>query len=130
MKTTLENNIRKQTQQELDAGYLGVFKVVRVNVNTFRPPETVANMANAIASLDMEAARIEKEIALAGKRTSLAAQNSLIDATALRSAVDATKLTPEQLTAWRNAKAYGEQAAAMGAKAAPVVEPAKQPAAK
>lgn len=125
-----EANIKKQVQKELDAGYPGVFTVVRVNVNNFRPTETVSNLANALASLDMESSRIDKEVALASKRTSLAAQTALIDAKALRDAADATKLTPEQLIAWRNAKSYGEQAAAMGAKAAPVVEPSKQPAAK
>ena len=126
--TDYEKAIKDQAQKELDAGYPGVFNVVRANVNNFKPPESVSRQANAMANLSLESERLDKEMQLTNQREKMAEQAALIDARALRKAADDTHLTAEQLTAWRNAKSYAEQAAAMGQKASPVVDPGKQPA--
>jgi hypothetical protein len=124
-----EDEIKLQVQKELDAGYPGVFQIVRVNVNNIRLPEAVARQASSMANLEMENDRLDKELSLTAKRETMAKQSALIDAKALRAAADETKLTPEQVTAWKNAKSYADQAAAMGAKATPIID-AKGPAPK
>lgn len=125
-----ELKIKEQVQKELDAGYPGVFQIVRVNVNNLQVPEAVMKQATAMANLDMETERIEKEMSLTAKREAMQKQHALIDAKALKSAISETGLSAEQITAWKNAKSYGEQAQAMGAKAAPTLETGKQPSPK
>lgn len=124
-----EEEIKLQVQKELDAGYPGVFQIVRVNINNIRLPDAVAKQASSMANLDMENERLDKEMSLTAKRETMARQSAMIDAKALRAAVEETKLNPEQVTAWRNAKSYAEQAAAMGARGVPLVD-AKAPAPK
>lgn len=125
-----ENAIKIKVQTELDAGYPGVFKLVRVNVNNLRLPEGVMKQATAMANLDMEKERIAKEMELIGQRKALKEQETLIDAEALKSSMAKTGLQAKDIIDWKNAKSYGEQAAAMGSKAAPVIDPARQPASK
>lgn len=126
---TYEKEILAQVQKELESGYPGVFQVVRVNVNNIKLPDSVAKQASAMANLEMETERLDKEMSLTAKRETMASQAALIDAKALKTAIETTRLTAEQLTAWKNAKSYAEQAAAMGSKAAPVLD-ARAPAPK
>lgn len=129
-QTAFETEVKKQVQLELDKGYPGVFQVVRVNVNNLKLPAAVADQASKMAMLEMENERIDRELQLAQKRQQAADQAAAIDAKALRQAMQATGLSAEQLIAWKNAKSYGEQAAALGAKATVTIEAAKQPPAK
>lgn len=104
--TQYEADILAQAQKELDAGYPGVFKLVRVNVNHFIPPAAIRDQANRTAALKSEAERNAEETKLIDQRKQLEASKTLIEANALRSAAAATGLSPEQIIAWKNARAY------------------------
>lgn len=104
--TTYETQIKTQAQIELEAGYPGVFKLIRVNVNHFIPPASIRDQANRTAALKSEAERNTEEQKLIDQRTKLEASKALVEARALRDAVKDTGLTAEQLIAWKNARAY------------------------
>ena len=85
---------------------------------------------NAIAALKVEAQRIDQAQTLIVKQSELAAAKAVLEANALRAAMDASHLTAEQLIAWKNARAYETQARAIGESATRTVEVARQPTAK
>ena len=124
-----EKLILAQAQGELDAGYPGVFKLIRINVNHFTPPAAIRDQVNAIASLRVEAQRIEQAKLLIKQQTELESARAVVEATALRTAMDASHLSAEQLIAWKNARAYEIQAKAIGETAVRVIEPTRPPAA-
>ena len=125
-----EQAILQQAQSELDRGYPGVFKLIRINVNHFTPPSAIRDQVNAIAALKVEAQRIDQAQTLIRKQSELESARAVLEANALRAAVDASHLTPEQLIAWKNARAYETQARAIGESAVRTVEAARQPSAK
>jgi hypothetical protein len=125
-----EQAILQQAQNELNRGYPGVFQLIRINVNHFTPPAAIRDQVNAIAALKVEAQRIDQAQTLITKQTQLEAAKAVLEATALRAAMDASHLSAEQLTAWKNARAYETQARAIGESATRTVEVARQPAAK
>jgi hypothetical protein len=119
--TDYEHEILVQAQKELDAGYPGVFKLLRVNVNHFIPPASIREQANRTAALKSEAERNTEEQKLIAQRRTLEASKALVEAQALAEAVASTGLKAEQLIAWRQAKAAELQAKAFGERAQPVV---------
>ena len=125
-----EQAILEQAQSELDRGYPGVFKLIRINVNHFTPPSAIRDQVNAIAALKVEAQRIDQAQTLIVKQSELEAAKAVLEANALRAAMDASHLTAEQLIAWKNARAYETQARAIGESATRTVEVARQPSAK
>lgn len=125
-----EKAILERAQAELNNGYPGVFQLVRININHFTPPTAIRDQVNAIASLKVEALRIDQEQTLIQKRTDLEAAKSVLDARALRAGMDATHLTAEQLIAWKNARAYEVQARAVGESSLKTIDLTKQPAPK
>ena len=125
-----EAGILQQAQEELNKGYPGVFTLIRVNVNHFVPPASIREQANKTASLASEAERNEAEQRLIVQRTQLEKSKALVEAQALRDAVDQTHLSPEQLIAWKNARAYETQAHAFAERAIPVMTVAAPAAAK
>ena len=108
-----ENDIMQIAQAELEKGYPGVFHLLRVNINHFVQPTSIADQANKMATLSAEKARLEAETKLMESRSTLATGLAVIDAKALAAAVKQSGLTPEQLIAWKNANAYTLQAAAL-----------------
>jgi hypothetical protein len=122
-----ENAILARSQAELDKGYPGVFHMIRINVNQFTPPKSILDQANAVASLKGEANRIDQEQTLIAKRTALETAKALVEARALADAAHETHLTPEQLIAWRNARAYETQAVAIATQATKTLDVGKQP---
>jgi regulator of protease activity HflC (stomatin/prohibitin superfamily) len=128
---TYEAAILAQAQKELDTGYPGVFKLVRVNVNHFIPPASIREQANRTAALKGEAERNAEEAKLIEQRKQLEASKAALEAQALRAAMTATGLTAEQLIAWKNARAYEIQARGItGADVTKTVDVTKQPAGK
>ena len=125
-----EQAIQQQAQSELDRGYPGVFRLIRINVNHFTPPGAIRDQVNAIAALKVEAQRIDQAQTLIKKQSELEAARAVLEANALRTAMDASHLTAEQLIAWKNARAYETQARAIGESATRTVEVARQPATK
>lgn len=125
-----EKAILGQAQSELDHGYAGVFQLIRINVNHFTPPAAIREQVNAIAALKVEAQRIDQAQTLIKKQAELEAAKAVLEANALRAAVDASHLTAEQLIAWKNARAYETQARAIGESATRVVDIGRQPAVK
>ena len=125
-----EQAILQQAQSELDRGYPGVFKLVRINVNHFTPPSAIRDQVNAIAALKVEAQRIDQAQTLIRKQSDLESAKAVLEADALRAAVDASHLSPEQLIAWKNARAYETQARAIGESAIRTVDAARAPAGK
>jgi len=125
-----EQAILAQAQQELDRGYPGVFRLIRINVNHFTPPSAIRDQVNAIASLKVEAQRIDQAQTLIRKQSELESARAVLEANALRAAMDASHLSAEQLIAWKNARAYETQARAIGESATRTVDVARQPASK
>jgi hypothetical protein len=125
-----EQAILQQAQAELDRGYPGVFRLIRINVNHFTPPSAIRDQVNAIAALKVEAQRIDQAQTLIRKQSELESAKAVLEANALRTAIDASHLTAEQLIAWKNARAYEVQARAIGETATRTVDLARQPAAK
>jgi len=125
-----EQAILAQAQQELDRGYPGVFRLIRINVNHFTPPSAIRDQVNAIASLKVEAQRIDQAQTLIRKQSELESARAVLEANALRAAMDASHLSAEQLIAWKNARAYETQARAIGESATRTVDVAHQPASK
>ena len=125
-----EQAILAQAQQELDRGYPGVFRLIRINVNHFTPPAAIRDQVNAIASLKVEAQRIDQAQTLIRKQSELESARAVLEANALRAAMDAAHLSAEQLIAWKNARAYETQARAIGESATRTVDVARQPASK
>lgn len=126
-----EKAILDQAQAELQKGYPDVFTLIRVNVNHFAPPAAIRDQANKTAALKSEAERNTEEQKLIAQRTELEKSKALVEAFALRDAMDQTHLTAEQLVAWKNARAYEAQAKAFGDRAAPVIAaPAATPPTK
>ena len=128
--TQYEADIKKKAQEELDAGYPGVFKLIRVNINHFIPPASIRDQASRTASLASEAERNTEEQKLIAQRKVLEASKVLVEAQALRDAVTATGLSPEQLIAWKNARAYETMARGVAGTDAVVktIDVTKQPA--
>lgn len=122
-----EQAILEQAQSELDRGYPGVFRLIRLNVNHFTPPAAIRDQVNAIAALKVEAQRIDQAQTLIKKQTELEAARAVVEASALRAAMDASHLSAEQLIAWKNARAYETQARAIGESATRTVDVARQP---
>ena len=125
-----EQAILAQAQQELDRGYPGVFRLIRINVNHFTPPAAIRDQVNAIASLKVEAQRIDQAQTLIRKQSELESARAVLEANALRAAMDAAHLSAEQLIDWKNARAYETQARAIGESATRTVDVARQPASK
>jgi hypothetical protein len=125
-----EQAILQQAQSELDRGYPGVFKLVRINVNHFTPPSAIRDQVNAIAALKVESQRIDQAQTLIRKQSELESAKAVLEANALRAAIDTSHLSAEQLIAWRNARAYETQARAIGESATRTIDAARQPATK
>ena len=125
-----EQAILAQARTELEAGYPGVFQLIRINVNHFTPPTAIRDQVNAIAALKVEAQRIDQAQTLIKKQTDLEAAKAVLEANALRAAMDASHLSAEQLIAWKNARAYETQARALGESATRTIDAARQPQAK
>jgi len=125
-----EQAILQQAQSELDRGYPGVFHLIRINVNHFTPPSAIRDQVNAIAALKGEAQRIDQAQTLIKKQSELESARAVLEANALRAAIEASHLTAEQLIAWKNARSYEAQARAIGESATRTVDVARQPAAK
>ena len=125
-----EKAILAQASAELDAGYPGVFQLIRINVNHFTPPTAIRDQVNAIAALKVEAQRIDQAQTLIKKQTELESARAVLEANALRSAMDASHLSAEQLIAWKNARAYETQARALGESATRTIDASRQPATK
>lgn len=123
-----ENKILLQAQQELDAGYPGVFRLIRINVNHFTPPAAIREQVNAIASLKVEAQRIAQAQTLIDKQAQLESAKAVLEANALRAAADASHLSPQELIAWKNARAYEIQARAIADSATKTIDVTRQPA--
>jgi regulator of protease activity HflC (stomatin/prohibitin superfamily) len=129
--TAYEADILAQAQKELDAGYPGVFKLVRVNVNHFIPPASIRDQANKTAALKGEADRNTEEAKLIAQRKLLEASKATLEAAALKAAMTETGLTAEQLIAWKNARAYETQARGLaGSDVTKTIDVTKQPGAK
>lgn len=109
-----ETQASDEFKRELDDQYPGAYAKVVVQVNKFQLPDAIQNQVNAIASMDAEIVRNDKESSLIAQRTKLAAQLASVDAVALREAADASHLTPEQVIAWQQAKAAMTQAQNIG----------------
>jgi hypothetical protein len=122
-----EAEILKQAQTELDKGYPGVFQLIRVNVNHFVPPQTILDQANKTAALNAERDRNAAEQKLLEQRTALEEGKAQVEARALRTAMQASGLSAEQLIAWKNARAYETQAAAIAATATKTIDVTRQP---
>ena len=112
--TEYESDIKNQAQVELEKGYPGVFKIIRINANHFVPPDTILEQANKTAALKSEVERNVEEQKLIIQRTQLETAKAKVDAVALRAAMDETHLSAGDLIAWRNARAYEIQAKAIG----------------
>ena len=125
-----EKAILAQARAELDAGYPGVFQLIRLNVNHFTPPTAIRDQVNAIAALKVEAQRIDQAQTLIKKQTELESAKAVLEANALRAAMDASHLSAEQLIAWKNARAYETQARALGESATRTIDASRQPTAK
>jgi hypothetical protein len=125
-----EQEILQQAQSELDHGYPGVFRLVRINVNHFTPPAAIRDQVNAIAALKVEALRIDQAETLIKKQSDLEAAKAVLEANALRAAMDASHLSAEQLIAWKNARAYETQAKAIGETATRTIDVGRQPGAR
>jgi hypothetical protein len=126
--TSYELAIMAQAQLELDKGYPGVFKLIRVNVNHFVPPGAILDQANKTAALKSEVERNVEEQKLIAQRTVLETSKAEIEAVALKAAMDKTHLSAADLIAWKNARAYEVQARAIGETAIRTVNAAAQPA--
>jgi len=125
-----EKAILAQAQSELDQGYPGVFRLIRINVNHFTPPAAIRDQVNAIAALKVEAQRIDQAQTLIHKQSELESAKAVLEANALRAAMDASHLSAEQLIAWKNARAYEAQAKAIGETAVRTVDLSRQPPTK
>lgn len=122
-----EHAILAQAQSELDAGYPGVFHLIRVNVNHFTPPAAIRAQVDAIAALRVESQRIAQAQTLIQQQSQLESAKAVLEANALRAAMEASHLSAEQLIAWKNARAYETQARAIGETATRTVDAARQP---
>lgn len=125
-----EKAILQQARAELDSGYPGVFQLIRINVNHFTPPTAIRDQVNAIAGLKVESQRIDQAQTLIRKQSDLESAKAVLEASALRAAMDASHLSAEQLIAWKNARAYEMQAKAIGESATRTVDVARQPLVK
>jgi hypothetical protein len=85
---------------------------------------------SAIAALKVEALRIDQAQTLIHKQGELESAKAVLEANALRAAMEASHLTAEHLIAWKNARAYETQARAIGESATRTVDVARQPGAK
>lgn len=122
-----EQAILQQAQSELDHGYPGVFHLIRINVNHFTPPSAIRDQVNAIAALKVESQRIDQAQTLIRKQSELESAKAVLEANALRAAIDASHLSAEQLIAWKNARAYEAQARAIAESATRTIDVARQP---
>lgn len=123
-----EKDILTLAQAELNAGYPDVFKLVRVNINHFVPPTAILDQANRTAGLQSEVERNTQEQTLIAQRTQLEISKAAVEAKALKAAMVETGLSASDLIAWKNARAYETQAAAIAQTAVKTLEVGKQPA--
>jgi hypothetical protein len=125
--TTYETDIMTQAQLELDKGYPGVFKLIRINVNHFVPPQAILEQANKTAALKSEVERNTEEQKLIVQRTQLETSKAKVEAVALRTAMSETGLSAANLIAWKNARAYEMQAKAIGETAIRTLDVSNRP---
>src|SRR5476651_295679 len=106
-------NMIKDVQAEMDRRYPGAMKILSVDVMHFDLPPSLADQSQKQSALDSESNTIDAELKLNAKRQQLEDQRASLDAHALAAAAKNSGLSPEVLIAWRNAKAYEEQAQGM-----------------
>ena len=100
--------IQKVVAQRLSDLYPGInpFIIQSVTVPTFELPLSIQKQVNAKAGYQAELQTIAAEQSVIEQRKQLQQDQATVAANALEQASKATGLTPEQIIAWQNARAY------------------------
>lgn len=100
--------IQKVVAQRLNDLYPGIdpFVIQSVTVPTFELPLSIQKQVNAKAGYQAELQTIAAEQSVIEQRKQLQQDQATVAANALEQAAKATGLTPEQIIAWQNARAY------------------------